>query len=475
MRWRALLFAAAVLLAACKAGPDYRKPDVPAPAEYKETGEAWKQARPRDDADRGKWWEIFADAELNGLVERVDVSNQSLRAAEAQVRQAQAVAAGAQAQRFPTLDASVAIARNRSPGVTTGSGGTQTNRTLGLDASWDADLWGRLRRQLESSEANVQATSGDLAAARLSLQAQLATNYFQLRTLDRQRQLLDETVGAFQKNLTLTENRYRAGVGARADVVQAEAQLLSTQAQSIDLAVQRSQLEHAIAILVGVPPSELAIRPQANYSPTLPVVPPGVPSQLLERRPDIAAAERRVAAANAQIGVAEAAFFPDLTLTGAFGYRSSIASQWLTAPARFWSLGSLLAMTLFDAGLRQAQTDEAIAAYDATVANYRQTALTSFQQVEDSLAAVRILEEEGKVQTEAVKAARLSVQLTLNQYKAGTTSYLAVVLLQAAQLQNERTLVGLYGDRLTATVALVRALGGGWRASDLPPDPRAGS
>jgi NodT family efflux transporter outer membrane factor (OMF) lipoprotein len=267
MRSRALLCAAAVLLAACKAGPDYRKPDVPVSAAYKETGEAWKQAKPRDDADRGKWWEIFADAELSRLVERIDVSNQSLRAAEAQVRQAQAVSAGAQANLFPTLDLSGSVVRSRTGGA------TQTNRVIALDASWDADLWGRLRRALESSDASVQASAGDLAAARLSLQAQLATNYFLLRTLDRQRQLLDETVGAFQKNLTLTENRYRAGVGARADVVQAEAQLLSTQAQAIDLAVQRSQLEHAIAVLVGVPPSELAIPMQTDYTPTLPVVP----------------------------------------------------------------------------------------------------------------------------------------------------------------------------------------------------------
>jgi len=469
MRSRALLCAAAVLLAACKAGPDYRKPDVPVSAAYKETGEAWKQAKPRDDADRGKWWEIFADAELSGLVERIDVSNQSLRAAEAQVRQAQAVSAGAQANLFPTLDLSGSVVRSRTGGA------TQTNRVIALDASWDADLWGRLRRALESSDASVQASAGDLAAARLSLQAQLATNYFLLRTLDRQRQLLDETVGAFQKNLTLTENRYRAGVGARADVVQAEAQLLSTQAQAIDLAVQRSQLEHAIAVLVGVPPSELAIPMQTDYKPTLPVVPVGLPSELLERRPDIAAAERRVAAANAQIGVAESAFFPSLTISGAIGYRSASGTPFFAAPSLFWSLGPAIAMTLLDFGRRQAQTDQAIAAYDATVANYRQIALQSFQQVEDNLSAVRILEEESKLQTEAVRAARLSVQLVLNQYKAGTTSYLAVVLLQAAQLQNERTLVGLYGDRLAATVALVKALGGGWRSSDLPPDPRAGS
>jgi NodT family efflux transporter outer membrane factor (OMF) lipoprotein len=471
MRSRTTALIAAVLLAACKAGPDYRKPELPASPEFKEAGDAWKQARPRDEIDRGKWWEIFADAELSGLIERIDISNQSLRASEAQVRQAQAASAAAQAQLFPTLNLDASITRAHSPGGVSGgvtSGRTLTNRSAALDASWDADLWGRLKRAAESSDANVQASAGDLAAARQSLQAQLATSYFQLRTLDRQRRLLDETVEAFQKNLTLTENRYRAGVGARADVVQAETQLKSTQAQAIDVAVQRAQLEHAIAVLVGVPPSDFTIRPVFEYSPTHPIVPPGLPSQLVERRPDVAAAERRVAAANAQIGVASAAFFPSLTISAALGYRSTIASQWFTAPAQFWSIGPALAMALFDGGLRQAQTDQAIAAYDATVANYRQIALSSFQQVEDSLSTVRILEEEGKLQEEAVQAARLAVALSLNQYKAGTQSFLAVVLLQAAQLQNERQLVGLVGDRLTATVALVKALGGGWHSSDLP-------
>jgi NodT family efflux transporter outer membrane factor (OMF) lipoprotein len=458
---RILLLAAAALLAACKAGPDYRKPDVPAPSAFKEAGENWKQAQPRDDADRGRWWEIFRDAELGALIERIEFSNQSLRAAAAQLRQAQALAAGARANLFPTLDLSGSVVRSRSPG-----GPTQTNRSISLDASWDADLWGRVRRDIESSDASVQASAGDLAAARLSLQAQLATNYFQLRTLDTQRQLLDETVLAFQKSLTLTENRYRAGVGARADVVQAQTQLLSTQAQAIDLGVQRAQLEHAIALLVGVAPADLSIQPKPGYSPALPLVPPGLPSELLERRPDIAAAERRVAAANAEIGVASAAFFPSLTLSGAFGFRSSSAAAWLSAPSRFWSLGPAIALALFDGGLRRAQTDQAIAAYDATVANYRQIALASFQQVEDSLAAVRILEEETKLQAEAVEAARLSVQLTTNQYKAGTTSYLSVVQVQATWLANERTAVGIVGDRLAATIALVKALGGGWKASE---------
>jgi NodT family efflux transporter outer membrane factor (OMF) lipoprotein len=467
---RILWLAAAALLAACKAGPEYRKPEVAVPAGFKEAGEVWKQAEPRDEVDRGRWWEVFRDAELGALIERIDVSNQSLRAAEAQVRQAQAVAAASRSNLFPSLDLNASVTRGRSPG-----GGTQTNRSVSVDASWDVDLWGRLRRALESDQAAVQASAGDLAAARLSLQAQLATNYFQLRMLDTQRKLLEDTAQAFQKSLTLTENRYRAGVGARADVIQADTQLKSTLAQAIDIGVQRSQLEHSIALLVGVAPADFAIAPQPSYVAELPVIPTGLPSTLLERRPDIAAAERRVAAANAEIGVATAAFFPSLTLSGAFGFRASGAAQWLSAPSRFWSLGPALAMALFDAGLRKAQTDQAIAAYDATVANYRQIALTSFKEVEDNLAAVRILEEETKLQAEAVESARLSVQLTTNQYKAGTTSYLSVVQVQATWLANERTAVGIVGERLVATIALIKALGGGWKASDLSPERRPGS
>jgi NodT family efflux transporter outer membrane factor (OMF) lipoprotein len=467
---RIVLLCAVALLVACKAGPDYRKPEVSAPAGFKEAGEAWKQAEPRDEVDRGRWWEIFRDTELGALIERVDISNQSLRAAEAQLRQAQAVAAASRANLFPSLDLKASVTRSRSPGA-----GTQTNRSVSVDASWDADLWGRLRRALESDQAAVQASAGDLAAARLSLQAQLATSYFQLRMLDTQRKLLEDTVQAFQKSLTLTENRYRAGVGARADVIQADTQLKSTLAQAIDIGVQRSQLEHSIALLVGVAPAEFSIPPQPSYVAELPVIPTGLPSALLERRPDVAAAERRVAAANAEVGVATAAFFPSLTLSGAFGFRSSGAAQWLSAPSRFWSLGPALAMALFDAGLRKAQTEQAVAAYDATVANYRQTALTSFKEVEDNLAAVRILEEESKLQADAVESARLSVQLTTNQYKAGTTSYLSVVQVQATWLANERTAVGIVGERLAATIALIKALGGGWRASDLSPQPRPGS
>jgi NodT family efflux transporter outer membrane factor (OMF) lipoprotein len=312
--------------------------------------------------------------------------------------------------------------------------------------------------------AGVQASAADLEAVRLSAQAELAFNYFQLRALDAQRRLLDDSVAAFQKSLALTRNRYAAGVAGKVDVVQAETQLKSTQAQAIDIGVQRAQLEHAIATLVGKPPAEFALA-RVPLNVAMPPMPMGLPSELLERRPDIAAAERRVAAANAQIGVAEAAFFPSLTLSASAGFQGSSYARWLTAPSRFWSVGPALAQSIFDAGSRRALSDQAIAAYDATAAAYRQTVLGGFQEVEDNLAALHILEQEAGVQQEAVYAARQSLELTLNQYKAGTVSYLNVVTVQTAWLANERTAVGILGRRLTAAVTLVKALGGGWVAA----------
>lgn len=456
------------LLTGCAAGPDYRRPETASVDAYKEAGD-WKLAQPQDALDRGKWWEVFGDRQLDALVERVEVSNQNVLVAEARFRQAQALLGSSRSAYFPTLDADVSVTRSRSPaGVIGGTtaGRIITNRSASLSSAWEADLWGRLRRTVEAVEANAQASAADLAAARLSVQAELAANYFQLRALDAQRQLFDDTVAAFGKSLELTRNRYAAGVAARVDVVQGETQLKSTRAQAIDLGVQRAQLEHAIAILIGRPPADLTIAP-VPLSATLPRIPPGLPSELLERRPDIAAAERRVAAANAQIGVAKAAYFPSLTLSASYGSRSADASQWFTAPSRFWSIGPALAQSIFDAGLRRAQTAQAIAAYDATVAEYRQSVLSGFQEVEDNLAALRILEEEAKVQDEAVRAARESVELTLNQYKAGTVSYTNVVTVQTTQLANERTAVSILGRRLVAAVGLVKALGGGWDAPEL--------
>jgi NodT family efflux transporter outer membrane factor (OMF) lipoprotein len=428
------------------------------PAAYQEAGN-WKVAQPRDIEQGGRWWEIFGDRDLDALVAQIDVSNQNVRIAEAQFRQARALAQSARAGFYPRVSGGVAATRSHSPRA----GGSNTNYELSLDATWEADVWGRVRRTVEAAEAGAQASAADLAAVRLSLQAELAQDYFQLRVLDAQRKLLDDTVRAFERSLELTKNRYAVGVAGKADVVQAEAQLKSTQAQAIDIGVQRAQLEHAIAVLIGRPPAEFTLRPEP-LPVTMPSIPPGLPSELLERRPDIAAAERRVAAANAQIGVVQSAYFPSLTLSAAGGFQASSLANWLSLPNRFWSLGPALAQTLFDAGLRRALTDQAIAAYDANVAAYRQTVLTGFQEVEDNLAALRILDEEARVQDEAVRAARESLVLTLNQYKAGTISYLNVVTVQTTQLNNERTAVGILGRQLNAAVLLVKALGGGWLA-----------
>jgi NodT family efflux transporter outer membrane factor (OMF) lipoprotein len=335
-----------------------------------------------------------------------------------------------------------------------------------LTASWAPDLWGSVRRTIEGNLATAQTSAANVANARLLAQSQLAINYFQLRVLDARRRLLDESAAAYSKSLELTRNRYNAGVAARVELVQAEAQMKSTQAQAIDTGVQRAQVEHAIAILIGKPPAELAIE-QDTTPLAVPAIPIGLPSELLERRPDIAAAERQMQAANAQIGVAQAAFFPSLTLSAITGFRANSPASWLSVPSRFWSVGPTLAETLFDGGARRAVSKQAQAAYDANVATYRQTVLTAFQQVEDNLAALRILEQEAATQAEAVQAARLSTELTLNQYKAGTVNYLNVVIVQTAQLNNEATAVNLLGQRLVAAVTLVQALGGGWSATQL--------
>ena len=461
-----------LVLAACTVGPDYVRPTADTPAAFKEM-EGWKTAQPRDQELRGKWWETFNDALLNNLEEQISVSNQNLAQAAAQFRQARALVQSARAGFMPTVSAGAAVTRSQSSSgfisqnQNLNARGPSTGYSLSLDAVWEADLWGRVRRTVESNEAGAQASAADLEALRLSIQAELAQNYFQLRALDAQKQLFDDTITAYQRSLTLTQNQYTAGVVAKVDVIQAQTQLKTTQAQALDIGVQRAQLEHAIALLIGKPAStySLAAAPLTAAPPALPV---GIPSSLLERRPDIAAAERRMAAANAQIGVAQAAYYPSLTLSASGGYQSSSFSNWLTAPSRFWSLGPALAQTLFDGGLRRAQTDQAIAAYDANVAGYRQTVLTGFKEVEDNLVALRILEEEAAIQDEAVRNARQSVALTANQYKAGIVSYLNVVTVQATALANERTAVDVLNRRLAASVLLIKALGGGWNASGLP-------
>ncbi|HUH95581.1 MAG TPA: efflux transporter outer membrane subunit [Casimicrobiaceae bacterium] len=463
-RIAAVVLAAA--LAACTAGPDYVRPGVETPQAFKEQ---WKVAEPRDQGPRGNWWEVFDDSQLNDLVAQLDINNQNIKIAEANVRQARALTAQARAAFFPTVTASASATRGSVSGGGNANAGTSGGKVgnaynVALDANWELDLWGRVRRNVESTEASAQASEADLAGAKLSAQAQLVQDYLLLRVQDAQIRLLRDTAEAYDRSLQLTKNQYAVGVAGRSDVALAETQLKSTQAQAIDAGVQRAQLEHAIALLIGKPPSDVSIAP-APIEGKFPDIPPGVPSELLERRPDIAAAERRVAAANAQIGVAQAAFFPTLTLSATGGFASSSFANILTAPARFWSLGAALAQTVFDAGLRQAQTEQAIAAYDATVATYRQTVLTGFQEVEDNLAALRILEEEAAVQEEAVKAARESLAITLNQYRAGTANYLAVIVVQAQALANERSAVNILGQRLNASVGLIKALGGGWKAT----------
>lgn len=467
-----LLSALSAVLAACTVGPDYVRPVADKPVAYKEI-EGWKTAQPRDQELRSQWWEAFNDLVLNTMMAQVNISNQNLAQAAAQFRQARALVQSARAGYMPSISAGAAITRSQSSSGFISQNqnltarGPSTSYSVSLDVAWELDLWGRVRRTVEANEAGAQASAGDLAALRLSIQAQLAQDYFQLRALDTQKKLFDDTLAAYQRSLKLTQNQYAVGVAAKADVIQAQTQLKTTQAQALDIGVQRAQLEHAIALLLGKPASDYSL-PQAALTALPPAIPSGVPSALLERRPDIAAAERRVNAANAQIGVAEAAYYPSLTLSPSAGYQSSSFSNWLLLPSRFWSVGPALAQTLFDGGLRRAQTDQAIATYDASVAAYRQTVLTGFQEVEDNLAALRILEQEAAVQDDALRDARQSVELTINQYKAGIVSYLNVVTVQATALASERSAVDIQNRRLAASVLLIKALGGGWNAADLP-------
>jgi len=483
MRLAAMMaLAASISLSGCLVGPDYDRPDAPTPARFKEAA-GWKLGEPQDATDRGDWWAIYHDPVLDDLERQIDVSNQNLRVAEAAYRQARAVVGEARAGLFPTLSVTGSGTRSGQGGrgsasfVATGTGtaistgvtrgGSQSNINLAADASWSVDLWGRIRRTVESDVTAAQASAADLANARLSAQGQLATLYFELRAADDQKRLLDAGVDAFTQSLQITRNQYAAGIVGQADVVTAETQVEQTRAQAIAVGVQRANFEHAIATLVGKPPADFAIAP-APLAVAVPVAPPGVPSRLLERRPDIAGAERRMASANAQIGVATAAFYPDLTLTASYGFASSGLAKLLRASNSFWSVGAQLAETVFDAGLRSAQLEAARAFYDETVATYRQTVLTGFQQVEDELAALRILAEEAEVQANAVRLARLAERLTLNQYQAGTVAYTAVLTAQTTRLNNEETALAIQQSRFIASVTLVQALGGGWSATALP-------
>jgi NodT family efflux transporter outer membrane factor (OMF) lipoprotein len=460
------LAATVLVIAGCASGPDYVRPVFPSPAAYKEAGQ-WKSAQPQDVDTNQPWWAPYGDTDLDALVAQANAANQDIRIAEAQYRQARAAVQLARAAFWPTVGAGVSVGRARTQ--TSAGPVTTGNNSLTLDASWEPDIWGRVRRSVEAGEAAAQASAADLAAARLSIQAELVQDYLQLRVTDVQKDLLHQTEQEYRKALALTHSQYRAGVATGADVALAETQLYSTNAQAIDLDVQRTQLEHAIAMLTGRAPAEVSIlaRPAGDLGLALPEVPATLPSQLLERRPDIAAAERRAAAANASIGVAQSAYFPNLILSAAGGFTNGSFSQWLSAPSRIWSLGAALAATIFDGGARRAQTDAAVAAYDASAAQYKRTVLAGFQEVEDNLAALRVLGEERTVQDAAVRSAGVAARASLAQYRAGTANYLSVVTSQSALLTNQRTAVQLLGRQLVANAALVKALGGGWNASAL--------
>ncbi|NML33403.1 efflux transporter outer membrane subunit [Paraburkholderia sp. G-4-1-8] len=473
LRASAFAMIAASLLAACTVGPDYVKPVTVTPATYRELdGTGWKPAQPADALARGAWWHIYGDPSLDGLEQRVASANQDVQAAEARFRAARASVAQYRSQYFPVVSAGASFTRTRTSEnvLHKSTAGLSLNDYLvQADASWEPDLWGRVSRSVESAKAGAQASAADVEAALLSMQAELATDYFELRGIDQERQLLDDTLHAYQQALELTQHRYAGGIATDADVAQAQTQLKTTQAQALDLGVQRAQLEHAIAILIGQPPSTFTL-PVAPLVAVPVVAATGVPSALLERRPDIAAAERQVAAMNAQVGVATAAFFPSLVLAVTGGLEATNYSQWLLAPSRLWSLGPTLAGTLLDFGGRAAVKEQARAHYDESVAQYRQTVLNAFGQVEDNLAALRVLEQEAAAQDDAVAAARRALAVVSDRYKNGAITYLDVVVAQTTTLTNERNAVAIARRRMAASVALVKALGGGWDASALPTD-----
>jgi len=460
---KAALFAlAAGLMASCAVGPNYRKPSFATTPAYKESAD-WKPTEPSDALEQGPWWKLFKDDDLDALEAKIDVSNQNVKAAVAAVDQARALVTQARAAYYP----SVGVSAGRSRGSDLGSPTVNTN-TIGASLSWTLDIWGQTRRTVESDVASAEASAAALAFTRLTAQADLATDYFELRAQDQLQRLLDDTVAAQQKSLEITENQYKFGVAARADVVSATAQLLSTQAQQINAGVQRGVLEHAIAVLIGEQPADFSLAKTAMRS-DVPTVPPGLPSALLERRPDVAQAERKMAAANAQIGVAVAGYFPTLSLTGSDEYTgiAGSLSQLIRLPNRIWSLGPTLSGNVFNGGANVAQVRQARAAYDASVADYRQTVLSGLQQVEDEIVTLAILERQAVVEDAAVKASREAEALTLNQYKAGTVPYSSVITAQTTRLTSEQTQLTVLSDRLQASVALIQALGGGWSTAQL--------
>jgi NodT family efflux transporter outer membrane factor (OMF) lipoprotein len=484
------LTAISLVLAGCAVGPNYARPSAPTPTAFKEA-EGWTQAKPADTAVRGQWWTLFNDPVLNALEAKVEVSNQNLKAAEAAYRQARAILDEQGASLFPTVNLTGSATRSKSAsssnfsgtttGTTTGSGsattttGTTTGSTAGrtvnqytarLGASWDIDVWGRIRRSIEAATDTAQASSADLANAKLSAQVLLAIDYIQLRMADEQKRLIDLTVKGYADNLRIATNRYNVGVGARSDVLTAQTQMQSAQASAVDLLRTRAQFEHAIAVLTGQAPADLSLA-QQTWILAVPPVPVGLPSTLLERRPDIASSERRMAAANAQIGVNIAGFFPDISLSGSDGFSSNVLSRFFNAANNSWSLGANLAQTVFDAGLTSARVRASRAAYDQQVANYRQTVLTAFQQVEDNVAALRVLEAEYNLDVSASQNADEAEKIAGNQYQAGQVDFTTLVVAQNTALNARRTLIQTAGNRMVALTNLISALGGGWDNTQL--------
>jgi NodT family efflux transporter outer membrane factor (OMF) lipoprotein len=469
-----------VLLAGCMVGPKYVKPSAPTAPAFKEQppdsfkeSDGWKQAKPEDQAIRGIWWEMFGDPQLNALEDQVTSANQNLKVAESRLRQARAMIRFNKAAEFPTISTAPSIVNERDSAHQPYFPSSLANNGTGafslpFDLSYEVDLWGRVRRTVSAAREEAQATAADLQTASLSLHAELAVDYFELRSADAQKQLLDDTVKAYTDALNLTQNRFDGGAAPKSDVAQAQTQLEAAQVQDTDITVIRAQYEHAIATLIGKPPAQFSLRPPLNSQLRLPVIPVGVPSSLLERRPDIAANERRVAEANDQIGIARAAFFPTLVIGATAGFEGTTATNWLNWPSRMWGVGPQLSQTLFDAGRRRATSEAAIANYDGTVATYRQTTLTAFQEVEDNLAALRILETEAEQQHRATASAQESLQLFTNRYQGGVDNYLQVITAQTIALSDERNDIDIQRRRMDASVLLVKAVGGGWDTSQLP-------
>ena len=460
------------LLAGCAVGPKYKIPTVPAPPAYKEMGN-WKTAQPSDQSLGGNWWEIFQDSQLNALEQQINVSNQNLKAAVAQYQEARAALRYARADYYPTIGAAPSATRQRYSDNRPGSaarGTTFNDFVLPVDLSYQVNAWGRVSKNVESYREQAQASAADLAVVNLTMHADLAVDYFAARTLDAEEKLLQDTVGQYQQALQLNEERYKGGLASEVEVEQARTILETTQAQLVDVGIARAQYEHAAAVLVGKPPADFSL-PSLPLTTPPPVIPAGVPSELLERRPDIAAAERQVASANAQVGLAKTAYYPLVNIIGSGGFESGTITTLFQGPSALWSIGASVAETIFDGGRRHALNDETKAAYDSTAASYRQTVLTAFQQVEDNLAALRILEREAGVQATAVQSARRSLALSNTRYEGGVTSYLEVITAQNAALSDEVTAVNILGRRMASAVLLIQALGGGWDRSNLPERP----